>query len=169
VHEWLPRRSETTALALAERDVRVSVVRLPPSVHGEGDHGFVPALIGIAREKGVAAYPDEGNNHWASVHRFDAAQAFRLALEEAPAGARLNAVADEGVPVREIAAAIGRHLNLPVVSVPANEASEHFGWLGSFFSLDVSASSTLTRQRFGWQPVQFSLLADLDEGHYFAH
>ncbi len=169
VHERLPRRSETTALALAERDVRVSVVRLPPSVHGQGDHGFVPVLIGIAREKGVAAYPGEGNNRWASVHRFDAAQAFRLALEKAPAGARLNAVADEGVPVREIAGAIGRSLHLPVVSVPANQAGEHFGWLGSLFSLDISASSELTRQRFGWQPGQPSLLADLDEGHYFAH
>lgn len=161
------RVSEPTALSLVARNVRVSVMRLPPSVHGEGDHGFVPRLITIAREKGVSAYPGDGSNRWAAVHRLDAARLFRLAVETAPAGSRLHGVGDEGVSSREIAEMIGRHLNLPVVSVPVEKASEHFGWLGAFFSLDIPASSALTQQRFGWQPVQPDLLADLDQGHYF--
>jgi nucleoside-diphosphate-sugar epimerase len=136
-------------------------------VHGEGDHGFVPRLIDIAREKGVAAYPGEGTNRWPSVHRLDAARLFRLALESAPSGARLHAIDDEGVPVRDIAAAIGRHLGVPVASVPAEKALDHFGWLGAFFSLDVPASSEQTRALLGWQPTQVGLLDDLDEGHYF--
>jgi nucleoside-diphosphate-sugar epimerase len=143
------------------------VLRLPPSVHGEGDHGFVPRLIDIAREKGVAAYPGDGSNRWPAVHRFDAARLFRLALESAPAGARLHAIGDDGIPVREIAAAIGRHLSLPVTAVPPEQAVEHFGWLGAFFSLDVPASSTLTRALLGWAPTRPGLLDDLEQGHYF--
>jgi nucleoside-diphosphate-sugar epimerase len=164
----LPRASEEVALPLAARGVRVSVLRLPPSVHGEGDHGFVPRLIAIARENAVSAYPGEGRNRWPAVHRLDAANLFRLALEEAPAGAVLHGVAEEGVPVRDIADVIGRHLELPVTSISHDEATGHFGWLGTFFALDVAASSMLTQRRLGWQPSHQGLLADLEEGHYFA-
>jgi len=162
-----PRFSEHAALKFASRGVRVSVLRLPPSVHGEGDHGFVPRLIDIAREKGVAAYPGDGSNRWPSVHRLDAARLFRLAFESAPAGARLHAIHDEGVPVRDIAAVIGRHVGLPVTAVPAERALDHFGWLGTFFSLDVPASSAITRELLGWRPTHQGLLEDLEQGHYF--
>lgn len=162
-----PRFSEQAALEFTSRGVRVSVLRLPPSVHGEGDHGFVPRLIDIAREKGVAAYPGDGSNRWPAVHRLDAARLFRLALESAPAGARLHAIDDRGVPVRDIAATIGHHLGLPVTAVPADQALDHFGWLGSFFSLDVPASSAITRELLGWRPTQQGLLEDLEQGHYF--
>lgn len=164
----LPRASEEVALPLAARGVRVSVLRLPPSVHGEGDHGFVPRLIAIARENGVSAYPGDGRNRWPAVHRLDAANLFRLAFEEAPAGAVLHGVAEEGVPVRDIADVIGRHLELPVTSISHDEATGHFGWLGTFFALDVAASSMLTQRQLGWQPTQLGLLADLEQGHYFA-
>ncbi|MEH0423242.1 SDR family oxidoreductase [Streptomyces sp. B21-083] len=159
--------SETAMMALAERGVRASVVRLPPSVHGEGDHGFVPRLVDIARAKGVSAYPGDGTNRWAAGHRLDVARLFRLALESAPAGTRLHAVGEEGVPVREIAEAIGRGLGLPVTSVPAGEINDHFGWLGTFFALDLPASSAVTRDRLGWECVEVGLVADLEAGHYF--
>jgi nucleoside-diphosphate-sugar epimerase len=159
--------SEYAAIALAERGVRSSIVRLPPSVHGEGDHGFVSTLINIARAKGVSAYPGDGLNRWPAVHRLDAAHLFRLALESAPAGSRLHGVADDGIPVREIANVIGRRLDVPVVSVPVEEASDHFGFLGNFFSQNSQASSTLTQHQLGWLPVQPTLLADLDHEYYF--
>ena len=160
------RFSEDAALALVSSGVRTSVMRLP-IVHGEGDYGFVPILINIARTKGLSAYPGDGSNHWASVHRSDAARLYRLALEGAPAGSRLHAIGDEGVPVREIAEVIGRRLNVPVASLPVEEAGKHFGFLGGFFAMDIPASSTLTQERFGWRPVESGLLADLDQDHYF--
>ncbi len=159
--------SENAAIALAKRGVRSSVVRLSPTVHGEGDHGFVPTLISIARAKNVSAYPGDGSNRWPAVHRLDAAHLFRLALEKAQAGSVLHAVADEGVPVRAIAEVIGRHLDLPVVAISPEDAGDHFGFLGQFFSLDCPASSTLTQQWLGWHPAQPGLLADLDGDYYF--
>jgi nucleoside-diphosphate-sugar epimerase len=163
-----PRVSEQVALSLAGRGVRVSAVRLPPTVHGQGDHGFVPALIGIARAKGLSAYVGEGANRWAAVHRLDAAHLFRLGLEAAPGGTRLNAIGDEGVPFRDIAQAIGRHLELPVTAISREEADGHFGLFALFASLDVPASSALTQKRFGWHPAHPGLIPDLGEGHYFA-
>jgi nucleoside-diphosphate-sugar epimerase len=165
----IPRvASEHAVIAMAERGVRSSVVRLPPTVHGEGDHGFVPTLIDIARTKGVSAYPGDGTNRWPAVHRLDAANLFRLAVEKAPAGSVLHAVADEGVPVRDIADVIGRRLDIPVASLPAEKADEHFGFLGTFFSIDAPSSSALTRQWLGWQPVHADLLTDLNGDYYFA-
>jgi nucleoside-diphosphate-sugar epimerase len=160
-------RSEQTALSLASSGVRSSSVRLSPTVHGEGDHGFVATLVGVARDKGVSGYIGDGNNRWPAVHRLDAARLFRLALESAPAGSVLHGAAEEGVPVRAIAEAIGRHLALPVTSIAPEDASEHFGWLGAFLALDVQASSALTRELLGWQPMYPGLIDDLDEGHYF--
>ncbi len=164
----IPRiASEEAAGAMVAKGVRAIVMRLPPSVHGVGDHGFVPALIGIAREKGVSAYVGDGLNRWPAVHRFDAARAFRLAMEKGKAGAMFHAVADEGVPVQDIAAVIGLRLSLPVVSKSVEESTVHFGWLGHFLSLDVPASSLYTQQELGWKPVQPGLLTDLDNEHYF--
>jgi nucleoside-diphosphate-sugar epimerase len=152
------------ALALAERGVRSSAVRLPRSVHGEGDHGFISHLAGIARSKGVSGYVGDGASRWPAVHVLDAAPLFRLALEHAPAGSVLHAVGDEGVPVRDIAGVIGRHLGVPVDSV----AAEEFGFLGALLAVDQPASAAHTRELLGWTPVQPGLVEDLEKGHYFA-
>jgi nucleoside-diphosphate-sugar epimerase len=162
-----PRKSEEAALALAERGVRASVLRLSPSVHGKGDHGFVPRLISIAREKGVSAFIGDGLNRWPAVHRLDAAHLYRLVLEKGSAGATYHGVADEGVPTREIAEAIGRGLNLPVVGKSHEAAADHFGWIARFFSIDSPALSAQTQQRLGWRPVQPGLISDLNAEHYF--
>jgi len=165
----IPRFSESAALLLTSQRVRVSVMRLPRSVHGEGDyHGFVPRLINVARSKGVAGYPGDGSNRWPAVHRLDAARLYRLALESAPAGTLLHAVGDEGIPVRDIASAIGSYLHLPVASVPLSESDDHFGpFLGRVFSFDCPSTSALTQERFGWHPEQPGLLADIAQGYYF--
>jgi len=160
-------RSDAVALGLADRGVRAVLVRFPPSVHGAGDHGFVPAVIGAAREHGVSIYVGDGTNRWAAVHRLDAARLFRLALESAPAGARLHAVGDEGVPFRDIATVIGRHLGVPVEPVTAEEAQARLGFIGAFAGLDVPASAARTRELLGWEPVEQGLIADLEQGHYF--
>jgi nucleoside-diphosphate-sugar epimerase len=153
-----------TALGMAARGVRSSVVRLPRSVHGEGDHhSLIARVIGTARDKGVSGYVGDGSSRWPAVHVLDAAHLFRLAVEQAPAGSVLHAVADEGVPVRDFAAVIGRHLNLPTASVPA----EDFGFLGAVLAVDQPASSALTRELLGWRPDQPGLIEDLDQGHYF--
>jgi nucleoside-diphosphate-sugar epimerase len=164
-----PRKSERAALALAAHGVRASVLRLPPSVHGNGDHGFVPHLISIAREKGVSAFIGDGLNRWPAVHRLDAAHLYRLMLEKGSAGATYHGVADEGVPTREISEAIGRGLNVPVVSKAHEAAADHFGWIARFFGIDSPASSALTQERLGWRPVQPGIIADLNAEHYFEH
>ena len=148
---------------LAARGVRSSVVRLPPTVHGEGDNGFMATIVGIAREKGVSGYIGDGTQRWPAVHQLDAAHLFRLALEKAPAGSTLHAIADEGVPVRTIAEIIGRHLDVPVTPV----APEHFAWLAGFLGLDSPASGATTSALLGWQPTHPGLVDDLEKGHYF--
>ncbi len=162
-----PRASEATALSLVNLGVGASVIRLPPSVHDKGDHGFVPALIGIAREKGVSAYVGDGSNRWPAVHRLDAALLYRLALEKGTAGSRYNGVADTGIPVRQLAEVIGKYLNIPVVSRSPEEAANHFGWMSRFIVLDSPASSIKTREQLGWQPTHPELIEDLNMGHYF--
>jgi len=161
--------SENAAVALARRGIRSSVVRLAPTVHSSLDHhGFVPNLISIARDKGVAAFIGGGANQWPAVHTLDAARLYRLALEAAPAGSRWHAAGDKGVRFRDIAEVIGRHLNALVVSIPPDQANAHFGWLSFAVSADNPTSSALTRQLLGWRPEHPGLIPDLDEGHYFS-
>ncbi|MGV9700856.1 SDR family oxidoreductase [Streptomyces sp. NPDC003483] len=155
-------------LALASRGVRSSVVRLSPTCHGDGDNGFMAALVAIARAKGVSGYLGDGTNRWPAVHRLDAARLFRLAVEKAPAGSVLHGVAEEGVELRAVAEVIGRHLDLPVTAVAPEDAAGHFTWLASFLGVDSPASHALTGELVGWEPVQPGLLEDLDKGHYFA-
>jgi nucleoside-diphosphate-sugar epimerase len=159
--------AEGLAKGLAPRGVRSSIVRPGPSVHGEGDHGFVPVLIEIARTKGASGYVGDGSNRWPAVHRLDAARLYRLALENAAPGSVFHAIADEGVPTREIAEIIGRHLDVPAVSIAPDQAAEHFGWIGAFFALDAPASSAMTQEQLGWKPTHPGLVEDLEAGHYF--
>ncbi|MBW4077469.1 MAG: SDR family oxidoreductase [Acidobacteria bacterium] len=155
-------------LSLASRGVRSVVVRLPPTNHGQGDNGFIATLVAIARAKGVAGYIGDGANRWPAVHRLDSARLFRLAVESAPPASTLHAVADEGVPLRDVAEVMGRHLNVPVASIDPVDAVEHFTWLGHFVGLDAPASSAFTRELMHWEPTQPGLIADLDQGHYFS-
>jgi nucleoside-diphosphate-sugar epimerase len=157
---------EQLALSFADRGIRSVALRFAPTVHGDGDHGFMSVLVATAREKGAAGYVGEGGNRWPAVHRADAAHMVALALEKAPAGSAVHAVAEAGIPTRDIAGAIGRSVNVPVVSIAPEDAAEHFGWIGAFFSLDIHASSEITREVLGWAPTHPTLLEDLEAGRY---
>ena len=162
-----PRKaSEEAGISVAERGVNVSVVRLP-QVHDPVKQGLITLLIQMARDKGVSAYVDEGLNRWSAAHISDVARLYRLAVEKQEAGSRYNAVAEEGIPARDIAEVIGRGLKVPVVSLSPKEATEHFGWFGMFARLDLSASSVQTRERLGWHPTGPGLIADLEAMRYF--
>jgi nucleoside-diphosphate-sugar epimerase len=164
---YLRAASEATVIASASRGVRASVVRLPPSVHGAGDHGFVPALIDIARRKGVSAFVGQGANRWPAVHRLDTARLFRLALEKAAPGSRLHGVAEEGITMRAIAETIGEGLCVSARSVAEDEAPAHFDWLAGFVVIDNPTSSAVTRSSLGWRPQEPELLADMRDSGYF--
>jgi nucleoside-diphosphate-sugar epimerase len=159
--------SEQLALGYAERGVRSVSLRFAPTVHGDGDHGFISTIVGVAREKGVSGYVGDGSNRWPAVHRLDTARMVALALEKAPAGSVVHGVGEEGIPAREIAEVIGRHLDVPVTSVAPDDVAAHFGWIGAFFGLDIPASSTLTQELLGWSPTRTGLIEDLEAGHYF--
>jgi nucleoside-diphosphate-sugar epimerase len=160
--------AENALLALAERHVRSSLVRLPPTVHSSLDHrGYIPALIAIARDKGRAGYVGEGINRWPAVNTLDAAHLFRLAIEAAPAGSRLHGVAEEGVPFRTIAETIGRHLGVPTISIRPEDAADYFGFLALFVPLDNPTSSEQTQKLLDWYPAHTALIPDLNQGHYF--
>jgi nucleoside-diphosphate-sugar epimerase len=165
-----PQTRHATAelvLSMASRGVRSSILRLSPTVHGDGDHGFMASIVGIARSTGISGYIADGANRWPAVHRLDAAHLCCLAVENAPAGSTLHAVADEGVPIRDIAEVIGRHLNVPVQSIAPADAPEHFTWLAGFIGLDSPASSTATRELLAWEPTHPGLIEDLEQRHYF--
>jgi nucleoside-diphosphate-sugar epimerase len=159
--------TENLALEYVDRGVHSIIARFAPTVHGAGDHGFIKHLVEIAREKGVSGYVDDGANRWPAVHRSDAARLIGLGLQKAPAGAILHAIAEEGIPTRQIAEAIGRGLGVPAVSVAGADAVAHFGWIGGFFSLDILTSSTLTQELLGWTPTGPTLLEDLASDSYF--
>eukprot|EP01035_Chromulina_nebulosa_P035905 gene35905-48294_t len=163
----VPRKSEQTALEYVNQGVKVTVVRLPPSVHGEDDHGFVPLLIGIARSKGYAGYFGEGTNVWSTVHRLDAARLYVQALEKQPINHIIHAIAEQGVPVKQIAESIGKNLNIPVQSLNKTEAEEYYGWFFNFATIDCPTSSEKTKAFYNWNPVQDTLLVDLDKAKYF--
>jgi nucleoside-diphosphate-sugar epimerase len=154
-------------LALADRGVRSSIVRLAPTCHGDGDQGFMASLVATARAKGVSGYIGDGANRWPAVHRLDAARLFALAVEKAPAASVLHGVAEEGVAIRDVAEVIGRQLDVPVASVAPQDAAEHFTWLGGFLAMDAPASSTLTQELLDWTPTHPTLLEDLAKGYYF--
>jgi nucleoside-diphosphate-sugar epimerase len=160
--------SENLALEFVDRGVHTVSLRFAPTVHGTGDHGFISVLAAIARQKGVSGYPGDGTNRWAAVHRLDAARLVTLGLDKAPAGARLHAVAEEAIPSREIAEAIGRAFDLPVTSITVDDVHGHFGWIGTFFAMDLSATSTATRELLGWTPSGPTLIEDLAAGAYSA-
>lgn len=163
-----PRSAASTlTLAWADKGVCTSVVRLPPTVHGEGDKGFIAMLVATARAKGVSGYVGDGSNVWPAAHRSDGASVFRLALEQAAPGSVWHAVTEEGVPTRTIAEAIGRGLGLPVASIDPSAAAEHFGWLGLIWGTDLPTSSELTRERLHWKPTGPDLVEDIEAGHYF--
>lgn len=161
--------SEQAAAALAERGVNVSVVRLPPSVHGEGDHGFVPLLITLARQKGLAAFVGEGRNRWPAVHRLDAAALFRLVAEQGRGGVSYHGAAETGLPFADLTATIGRRLGLPVQGLTGEAAAAHFGWFQHFAAMDNPCSSEWTQRELGWQPRRTGLLADVDQPGYFSN
>ena len=158
---------QAAAQSYADRGVRVSSVRFAPTVHGDGDHGFVAHLIGIARERGASGYVDEGTNRWPAVHRLDAGRLVRLMVERAAPGSAAHAVAETGIATRAIAEAIGAGLGVPVISVPSDQAADHFGWIGRFFAADAPVTNEITRRTYGWEPTHPGLLDDLAEGHYF--
>ena len=158
--------TENYVVELASKGVRSIVIRLPPSVHGKGDHGFIPMLIDVARKKGVSAYVGDGKNRWPSAHRLDVAKLYRLALEKGKAGAKYHGVSDHLTPLHEIAEVIGKHLNIPVVSKTQSEAGEHFGFLGLVLGIDNPVSSKLTQEELGWKPTQPVLLLDVAENYF---
>jgi nucleoside-diphosphate-sugar epimerase len=158
--------SENLALDYADKGVRAVALRFAPTVHGMRDHGFTATLTKIAQERGAAGYAGDGGSRWAAVHRDDAASLVRLALEKAPAGSRVHAVGEEGIPSRDIAAAIGDSLGLPTVSVPTEDIEAHFGWIGRFFSMDIAATNTKTRELLGWKPTGPTLFEDIATGAY---
>ena len=162
-----PRASEQSADAAAEKGVRAAVVRLSPSVHGDGDkHGFIPIMVNIAKEKGVSAYIGKGQNRWNAVHRSDAAHLFRLALENASPKARYHASAEEAITVKIIAEAIGKQLDLPVISIAPENAAEHFGWFAQMAAIDCPSSSIWTQEQLNWQPTHSTLLTDIKNDIY---
>jgi nucleoside-diphosphate-sugar epimerase len=161
--------SENLALDFVDRGVQTVSLRFAPTVHGTGDHGFIAVIAAVARDKGVSGYPGDGTTRWAAVHRSDAARLVALGLAKAPAGARLHAVAEEGIPARDIAEAIGRASGLPVTSIDPDDVQGHFGWIGTFFSMDLAATSTRTRELLGWAPAGPTLIEDIDAGAYAVH